>query len=330
MTVRYLITGGTGSFGAQMVKHLHDTTDGIIRVFSRDELKQDLLRRELNSSRLELFLGDVRDSQAVRPAVDGVDFIFHAAALKQVPAGEFFPMEYVKTNIFGTQNVLEAAFSAGVEKVVCLSTDKAVQPINSMGISKALMEKIAISFARQNTKSKTRVAVTRYGNVLMSRGSVVPLFLDQILQNKPLTITNPAMTRFVMTLSESVKLVKHAFEEPDSGNIYVMKSPSATVEDLAKAVARIRGIDETRLKVIGTRHAEKLYEALLSPEELARAISYDDYFTVPMDARNLNYESYFDLGEELNLETGGYHSSNSRRLSVDELVAILSPLILGN
>lgn len=322
-----LITGGTGSFGSTVLNHLSKLDFSEIRIFSRDEKKQDDMRRAMANDRLSFHIGDVRDADAIGRAMRGVDFVFHAAALKQVPSCEFYPMEAVKTNVIGTQNVLKAAADRGVSRVVCLSTDKAVYPINAMGISKALMEKVMVAESRSAPEGTVFVG-TRYGNVMMSRGSVIPLFIEQIRQGKPLTLTDPEMTRFVMSLDEAVHLVLHAFEHGQGGDIYVQKSPAATIAVLAEAVKQLMGVPDHPVRVIGTRHGEKLYETLLSREERAGAIDQGRYFQVPPDARDLNYEKFFDIGESEISQSEDYNSHNAQRLSVPELVDLLRQLPL--
>lgn len=326
MSDSYLVTGGTGSFGHRMVQHLLENTSDEVRVFSRDEAKQDAMRTRFPDSRLKFYLGDVRDSNSIGSALNGVRFVFHAAALKQVPAGEFFPLEFVNTNVLGTSNLLRQATLAGVEKVVCLSTDKAVYPINAMGISKAMMEKIAVSYAREQFGGATKVSVTRYGNVLMSRGSVVPRFLEQVRAGRPLTVTNGQMTRFLMTLDESVDLVLEAFKSDTSGDVLVRKAPSATIQHLAESVNRLLGREPEEIQEIGVRHAEKLYESLLSSEELAVAEDLGGYFRIPVDDRDLNYGSYFDAGAEDFEFTEGFHSHNAQRLAPTAIDSLLSSL----
>lgn len=326
MTSSILVTGGTGSFGHQVVRHILDSTDHEIRIFSRDEAKQDRMRSELQDPRVSFFLGDVRDRDSLAKALKHVDFVFHAAALKQVPSAEFFPMEFVRTNVQGADNVIQASISAGVKKVVCLSTDKAVYPVNAMGMSKALMEKVALSYARSHIDSETRISITRYGNVLMSRGSVVPRFLKQIQEGIPLSVTNPEMTRFIMKLSESVDLVLAALESETTGDIFVRKSPACTIQDLADAVCVVSENPQYPKRIIGTRHAEKLYESLLSSEELSIAEESEQYFRVPLDERDLNYERYFDLGEPALAFSEGYNSHNASRLSISEVASLLRSL----
>lgn len=317
------ITGGTGSFGSTMAIHLLKQGAGKVHIFSRDEAKQDDMRRRLADARLRFFLGDVRDPSSVAEAVAGADFVFHAAALKQVPSCEFFPQQAVKTNVVGSHNVIEAASAAGVRAVVCLSTDKAVYPVNAMGMSKALMEKTAQAFARNNPDSSTRVSVTRYGNVMYSRGSVIPLFVEQLRAGRPLTITEPRMTRFLMSLEESVDLVLHAFDHAEPGDLFVRKAPACTVEVLARAVASLMGNDDPEIRVIGTRHGEKLHETLLSSEEVIRAEDEGDYFRVPLDARSLEYELYFSEGSYHNAQPADFTSANTQRLDVDGTKAML-------
>ena len=317
-----LITGGTGSFGKTIFKKLLKTDVSEIRIFSRDEKKQNDMRDEINDDRVKFFIGDVRDYESVSDSTRNVNYIFHAAALKQVPSCEFYPMEAVKTNILGTENVLKTALINQVEKVVVLSTDKAVYPINAMGISKAMMEKLMLSKFLLNKKAKTIFSATRYGNVLFSRGSVVPLFVDQILSKKELTITDPNMTRFLMTLSQSVDLVFYAFQNNESGNIYVQKSPSCTIENLVKSLSIIFNY-EPKIKIIGTRHGEKLYESLLSREEMAKAIDQNKFYKIPPDNRDLNYDKYFGKGKIEISNFQEYNSHNTKILNVDEIVELL-------
>jgi UDP-N-acetylglucosamine 4,6-dehydratase len=321
------ITGGTGSFGSTMVRHL--LTEGVaaVRVFSRDENKQDKMRNEIKDGRIKFILGDVRDQSSIEPAIDGSDYVFHAAALKQVPSCEFFPMQAVATNVIGSSNVIASAIKFEVKSIVCLSTDKAVYPINAMGMSKSLMEKVAQSFARNFPESKTKISITRYGNVMMSRGSVIPLFLDQIRNQQPITITNPAMTRFLMSLEDSVSLVKYAFTNATTGDVFVRKAPACSVQTLATAVSKIMGIEEKiEIKNIGTRHGEKLFESLLGSEEASRAIDRGDYFQVPLDARSLDYQVYFEKGQSQSPMTSEYNSHNTQQLSVDEVVKLIIDL----
>src|SRR3989339_2223680 len=317
-----LITGGTGSFGNAVLKRFLDTDIAEIRIFSRDEKKQDDMRKRYANPKLKFYIGDVRDYQSVLNATRGVDYIFHAAALKQVPSCEFYPMEAVKTNILGTENVLEAAIQSHVKKVICLSTDKAAYPINAMGISKAMMEKVYISKSKTVDSKSTIICGTRYGNVLASRGSVVPLFIEQLKSGKPLTVTNPDMTRFLMTLDDAVDLVIYAFKNGRSGDIFVQKSPSSTVLNLAKAVLKIFNATEN-IKIIGTRHGEKLYETLLTREEFFVAENLGDFFRVPADKRDLNYEKYFIDGDVLLSTENEYNSHNTTQLTVDEIVNLL-------
>jgi UDP-N-acetylglucosamine 4,6-dehydratase/5-epimerase len=318
------ITGGTGSFGNTVLRNFLDSELSEIRIFSRDEKKQDDMRRKYNNQKLKFYIGDVRDSASVGNAVKGSDYIFHAAALKQVPSCEFYPLEAIKTNVLGTENVLEAAIQNNVKKVVCLSTDKAVYPINAMGISKALMEKVAISKSRNN--NDTKVTVTRYGNVMASRGSVIPLFVSQILQDLPITITDPNMTRFMMTLDNAFDLVLYAFEHGNPGDIFIQKSPSASLETLAQAICNIFNKPDHPIKVIGTRHGEKLYEALLSREEKVFAQDLGDYFRVPPDLRDLNYGKYIEEGEVKISQSEDYNSENSSQLNVQEMQELLMQL----
>jgi UDP-glucose 4-epimerase len=321
-----LITGGTGSFGnAVLRRFLHTDHFKEIRIFSRDEKKQDDLRKELNNDKVKFYIGDVRDPLSVEYAVKGADYIFHAAALKQVPSCEFFPMEAVKTNIIGTENVLNAAEKYEVKRVVVLSTDKAAYPINAMGISKAMMEKVAIAKSRNLDDSKTVVCVTRYGNVMASRGSVIPLFLDQIKSGKPITVTNPNMTRFMMTLDDAVDLVWYAFENGKQGDLFVQKSPAATIEVLASAILELTG-SNNEIKIIGTRHGEKLYETLVNKEDMAKAHDLGSYYCIPADNRDLNYEKYFSQGDTNIHEIEEYHSHNTYRLNIEQMKSLLMNL----
>ncbi len=317
------ITGGTGSFGSTIAMDLLSKGVGAIHIFSRDEAKQDAMRRHIDDSRLRYFIGDVRDADSVQRAVSGADFVFHAAALKQVPSCEFFPEQAVKTNVRGSYNVIEAAAKAGVRSVVCLSTDKAVYPVNAMGMTKALMEKTAQAFARNNPRSATTVALTRYGNVMYSRGSVIPLFIQQLQAGKPLTLTEPLMTRFLMSLQQSVDLVYHAFFHALPGDLFVRKAPASTVETLARAVASLMGDDDPEIRVIGSRHGEKLHETLLSREEMVESDDQGEYFRVPLDARSLQYELFFDEGETRTATVNDYTSENTERLSVEETKDLL-------
>jgi len=319
-----LITGGTGSFGNAVLRRFLDSGLREIRILSRDEKKQDDMRKKYNSPKLKFYIGDVRDPQSVMNAVRGVDHIYHAAALKQVPSCEFHPLEAVKTNVLGTENVLEAAIQCGVKRVVVLSTDKAVYPINAMGISKAMMEKVAVAKSRSSTK--TIINVTRYGNVMASRGSVIPLFIEQIRAGKPITITDPSMTRFMMTLDDAVDLVLYAFEHGQPGEIFVQKAPAATIEVLAKALTALVGKPEHKVRVIGTRHGEKLYEALLSREEMVAAEDLGGYYRVPPDLRDLNYGKYVEQGEVKISEATDYNSHNTERLDMAGMQALLMKL----
>lgn len=317
------VTGGTGSFGSTMVKHVLAHGAAEVRIFSRDEAKQDSLRHLIQDDRVNFFIGDVRDQQSVDSVIPGSDLVFHAAALKQVPSCEFFPLEAVATNVQGSANVLRSALASNVRAVVCLSTDKAVYPINAMGMSKALMEKTAMAFARNNQKSKTRIAVTRYGNVMYSRGSVIPLFIKQLNEGRPITVTDPNMTRFLMSLDESVDLVQFAFENAQSGDLFVKKAPAATVEVLLKALIELFDIKNPDIKSIGVRHGEKLFESLLSTEEKAFSEDLGGYFKVPLDTRTLDYSVYFEEGEKREIEFDAYTSHNTQRLNVDEVKKIL-------
>ena len=320
------ITGGTGSFGSTMVQHVLSKGAAEVRVFSRDESKQDVLRNNLQDDRVKFYIGDVRDQQSVDSAIKGSDLVFHAAALKQVPSCEFFPLEAVATNVQGSSNVLRSSLNFGVSSVVCLSTDKAVYPINAMGMSKALMEKTATSFARNNPKSKTKIAITRYGNVMFSRGSVIPLFIKQIKSGKPITVTDLNMTRFLMSLSDSVDLVNYAFENAASGDLLVRKAPAATVEVLLEALKQLFDANDAKTQLIGVRHGEKIYESLLSTEEMAHAIDQDTYFRVPLDTRGLDYSIYFEEGESRTAELSSYTSHNTMRLDVEGVKKLLLTL----
>ncbi len=320
-----LITGGTGSFGHAVMRRFLDSEIREIRIFSRDEKKQDDVRKAFNNDKLKFYIGDVRDYSSVLNATRGVDYIFHAAALKQVPSCEFHPLEAVKTNVLGTENVLEAAIINGVKRVVCLSTDKAVYPINAMGISKALMEKVMVAKSR-NLNNGTVICGTRYGNVMASRGSVIPLFVEQILAGSPLTITNPAMTRFMMTLDDAIDLVLYAFERGNNGDIFVQKAPAATIEVLAEAIRTVTNNQSHPVQVMGTRHGEKLYETLLSAEEMASAEDLGDYFRVVPDLRDLNYAKYVEEGEAKISESQDYNSHTTTRLDVDAMIKLLLKL----
>lgn len=318
------ITGGTGSFGSYMANHLLGTEDvGEIRIFSRDEEKQDAMRHRISDEKVRFFIGDTRDYDSFDKVARGTDYIFHAAALKQVPSGEFFPLEAVKTNINGSANVLRAAIQNQVKSVVCLSTDKAVYPINSMGMTKALMEKTAQAFARESLDTGTTISVTRYGNVMYSRGSVIPLFISQIKSGKPVTITDPKMTRFLMSLTDSIALVEYAFENAQSGDLFVKKAPAATIETIAKALIQIFEPRQTEPRIIGVRHGEKLYEYLLGSEERSSAHDAGDYFKVPMDLRDLNYAPFFEIGNDDATVHEPYTSHNTQRLNVEETVGLL-------
>lgn len=320
-----LITGGTGSFGNAVLKSFLEIDFAEIRIFSRDESKQHEMRSRLNNPRVKFFIGDVRNYDSVTDAVRGVDYIFHAAALKQVPSCEFFPIEAVRTNILGAENVMRAAVEHEVERCVVLSTDKAVYPINAMGMSKAMMEKVMVAKARHSHPSKTVLCATRYGNVMASRGSVIPLFLDQLKSGKPLTITDPNMTRFLMSLTESVQLVLHAFKHAAPGDIFVQQAPASTVSDLAIAMREYLGL-KNEINVIGTRHGEKLYETLVSREEMAVARDIGGYYRIPADMRDLNYNSFFVEGDTAVSEQEDYTSHNTRRLNVEEVKAVLDTL----
>jgi UDP-N-acetylglucosamine 4,6-dehydratase/5-epimerase len=313
-----LITGGTGSFGNAVMKRFLDTDIKEIRIFSRDEKKQDDMRKIYKSEKLKFYLGDIRDISSVKNAMHGVDYIFHAAALKQVPSCEFFPMEAVKTNVLGTDNVLTAAIEYGVKKVICLSTDKAAYPINAMGISKAMMEKVFVAKAKTVDPSKTLICGTRYGNVMASRGSVIPLFVEQIKNGQPLTVTDPNMTRFLMSLEEAVELVVFAFENAEAGDIMVQKSPASTIGDLAIALKELFNVDN-EIKIIGTRHGEKLYETLLTREEHVVANDLGNFYRVPADKRDLNYDKYFLEGDQKLSSEDEYNSHNTVRLNVEQI-----------
>ena len=319
-----LITGGTGSFGNAVLNRFLQTDIGEIRIFSRHEKKQDDMRHEFqakmpeHAEKIKFYIGDVRDINSVRNAMHGVDYIFHAAALKQVPSCEFFPIEAVKTNVLGTENVLTAAIDAGVKNIVCLSTDKAAYPVNAMGTSKAMMEKVIVAKSRTVAPEKTKICCTRYGNVMCSRGSVIPLWIDQIRQGQPITITEPSMTRFIMALDEAVDLVLFAFEHGESGDILVQKAPACTIETQAKAVNELFGGDSNNIKVIGIRHGEKMYETLLTNEECANAIDMGNFYRVPCDKRGLNYDKYFNKGDKERSKLTEFNSNNTRRLNVEE------------
>ncbi|WP_418140327.1 polysaccharide biosynthesis protein [Marinobacter sp. MA] len=323
---KLLITGGTGSFGNAVLNRFLDTDIEEIRIFSRDEKKQDDMRKRYANPKLKFYIGDVRDYTSLLNATRGVDYIFHAAALKQVPSCEFHPMEAVKTNIVGTENVLEAAIQNEIRRVVCLSTDKAVYPINAMGISKAMMEKVMVAKSRNVDPAKTVICGTRYGNVMASRGSVIPLFVDQIRAGRPLTITDPNMTRFMMTLADAVDLVLYAFEHGENGDLFVQKAPGATIETLARSLTDLLGKPGHPINVIGTRHGEKLFEALLSREEMACAEDRGGYYRVPPDLRDLNYGKYVEQGEEKISHTEDYNSHNTERLDVAGMQSLLRKL----
>lgn len=321
---KLLITGGTGSFGNAVLRRFLDSDLEEIRIFSRDEKKQDDMRKHYQNSKIKFYLGDVRDYQATLNVVRGVDYIFHAAALKQVPSCEFYPLEAVKTNVLGTENVLEAAISCNVTRVVCLSTDKAVYPINAMGISKAMMEKVAV--AKSRSSDSTVICVTRYGNVMASRGSVIPLFVDQLRAGSPITITDPKMTRFMMTLEDAVDLVLYAFENGRPGQIFVQKSPAATIATLVSALKDLLKLQDHPINIIGTRHGEKLYETLLSREEMVMAKSLPGYYSVPPDLRDLNYGKFIEQGEVIISDAQDYNSHNTERLDVEGMKKLLLKL----
>ena len=320
-----MITGGTGSFGNAVLRRFLNSDFSEIRIFSRDELKQEDMRISINNAKVKFYIGDVRNYQSVFEAMNGVDYVFHAAALKQVPSCEFYPMEAVRTNILGADNVMSAAIARGVERVVVLSTDKAVYPINAMGMSKAMMERLMVAKARMLRPGDTVFCATRYGNVMASRGSVIPLFVGQIKGNKNLTVTDPSMTRFLMSLDDSVDLVLHAFQYADQGDIFVQKAPAATVQDLAQALKELFESDAA-IKVIGTRHGEKLYESLLSREEMAKAESMERYYRVPMDDRDLNYDKFFVKGQTHESSLEDYTSHNTTRLDVTQVKELLLKL----
>ncbi|TGM78930.1 NAD-dependent epimerase/dehydratase family protein [Leptospira levettii] len=320
-----LITGGTGSFGNTVLKRFLNTSVKEIRVFSRDEKKQEDMRISLNNDKLKFYIGDVRDYESISSALVGVDYVFHAAALKQVPSCEFYPMEALKTNVIGTENVLNAAIARNVKRVVVLSTDKAVYPINAMGISKAMAEKVMVAKSRQVPEGGTVFCATRYGNVMASRGSVIPLFVEQLKKGESLTITDPNMTRFLMSLEDSVDLVLHAFEHANQGDIFIQKAPASTVGDLAEALKELFQKQNT-IRVIGTRHGEKLYESLVSREEMAKAIDMGRYYRIPADNRDLNYKKYFVEGEEKVSELDDYTSHNTNRLQIKEIKELLLKL----
>lgn len=321
-----LITGGTGSFGNAVLKRFIDSGFGEIRIFSRDEKKQDDMRKRYRRDNIKFYIGDVRDYNSVLNAMRGVDYVFHAAALKQVPSCEFYPLEAVKTNVLGTENVLEAAVTCAVSRVVCLSTDKAVYPINAMGMSKAMMEKVIVAKSRNVDPAKTVICCTRYGNVMASRGSVIPLFVDQVISGTPITITDPAMTRFMMTLDDAVELVLYAFTNGRNGDIFVQKAPAATIETLVRSITTLLAHPEHEVRVIGTRHGEKLYETLLSREEMAAAHDMGNYYRIPPDLRDLNYDKFFEKGEEKISHAEDYNSHNTTRLDVTGMQNLLLKL----
>lgn len=323
---KLLISGGTGSFGNAVLAHILDSNVSEIRVFSRDEKKQDDMRKAYNDDRIKFYIGDVRDFRSVLSAMRGVDYVFHSAALKQVPSCEFYPMEAVKTNVIGTENVLEAAIECRVKRVVCLSTDKAVYPINAMGISKALMEKVISAKSRH--ASETVICTTRYGNVLASRGSVVPTFIKQIETGQPITITDREMTRFVMSLQDAVDLVLYAFEHGVPGDIFVQKAPAVTIEILARALTHVMNVPNHPMRIIGTRHGEKLYETLLSREEMAVALDLGSYYRIPADTRDLNYNKFFEIGEEKISISRDFNSHNTHMVNLEDMQDILKKVIL--
>ena len=320
-----MITGGTGSFGQTVLKRFLETDVREIRIFSRDEKKQEEMRIALNNPKLKFYIGDVRDYDSLLPAMKGVNYVFHAAALKQVPSCEFYPIEAVKTNVLGTENVLNAATISHVKRVVVLSTDKAVYPINAMGISKAMAEKLMVAKARTQLETETVFCATRYGNVMASRGSVIPLFVNQLKEGKPLTITDPNMTRFLMSLEESVDLVLYAFNHGKQGDLFVQKAPASTVADLAEAIKQIFGV-HAPVRIIGTRHGEKLYESLISREEMAKAEDMGDYYRIPADNRDLNYAQFFSEGEEKIAQFDDYTSHNTQQLNVEQVKNLLLKL----
>ena len=314
-----MITGGTGSFGHAVLNRFLNTDIGEIRIFSRDEKKQDDMRKEYHNDKIKFYIGDVRDLQSIKNAIHGVDYIFHAAALKQVPSCEFFPLEAVKTNVLGTDNVLQAAIEEGVKKVICLSTDKAAYPVNAMGTSKAMMEKVIVAKSRTVAPENTTICATRYGNVMCSRGSVIPLFIDQIKAGKPLTITDPTMTRFIMSLEEAVELVVFAFQNAEAGDIMVQKAPACTIGVLAQAVKELFGAEKEETKIIGIRHGEKMYETLLTKEECVHAIDLGNFYRVPCDKRDLNYDKYFVDGNAETNSISEFNSNNTKILNVEQV-----------
>ena len=327
MPERVLITGGTGSFGKTMLKELLKSEDIEVRILSRDEEKQDALRNQLRDDRVKYYIGDVRDRESVERAMNGTDRVFHAAALKQVPSCEFFPLEAVRTNIVGSENVVRSAISCGVKSLVCLSTDKAVFPVNAMGMSKAMMEKIAQAAARDiGPDAETIISCVRYGNVMYSRGSVIPLFINQIKSGNPITVTEPEMTRFLMPLRDSVTLVKYAFENAKQGDLFIKKAPASTIMDLVKAITQLMGVPDHPVEVIGWRHAEKLYETLASAQELTSSEDLDEYYRIRMDQRGLNYKSYLSEGIDETIQYEDYHSHNTERLDVEGVKKLLLSL----
>ena len=320
-----MITGGTGSFGNAVLKRFLSTDVGEIRIFSRDEKKQEEMRIALQNDKLKFYIGDIRNYDSIHQAMKGVDYVFHAAALKQVPSCEFYPMEAVRTNVLGAENVMNAAITHGVSRVVVLSTDKAVYPINAMGVSKAMMEKLMVAKARMQNEGETVLCATRYGNVMASRGSVIPLFVNQLREGKPITITDPKMTRFLMSLDDSVDLVLHAFVHGEQGDIFVQKAPASTVQDLAQALRALFSKDNP-IRIIGTRHGEKLYETLVSREEMAKVEDMGGYYRIPADNRDLNYAKYFSDGEEIISELDDYTSHNTERLNIEQVKTLLQNL----
>ncbi len=321
-----LITGGTGSFGNAVLRRFLSSNIKEIRVFSRDEKKQDDMRKAFNSDKLKFYIGDVRDYQSVANAMRGVDYVYHAAALKQVPSCEFYPLEAVKTNVLGTENVLEAAIQNDIKRIVCLSTDKAVYPINAMGISKAMMEKVIVAKSRNLQGTNTTICCTRYGNVMASRGSVIPLFIRQVVNGDPITITDPSMTRFMMTLDDAVDLVLHAFENGENGDIFVQKAPAATIDVLVKSLLELLNAENHTVNIIGTRHGEKLFEALCSREEMFVAQEQGEYYRIPADNRDLNYSKFFEDGESALSEVVDYNSHNTERLDIEGMKNLLRKL----
>ena len=321
-----LLSGGTGSFGQTVLRHFLHTDLKEIRILSRDEKKQDDLRKEYQSPKLKFYIGDVRDSSSVNSAMRGVDYVFHAAALKQVPSCEFYPLEAVKTNVFGTSNIIDSAIFHGVKRVICLSTDKAVYPINAMGVSKAMMEKVVVAKAREAEGTGTTICATRYGNVMASRGSVIPLFIDQIRKELPITITDPSMTRFMMSLDDAVNLVLYAFENGNNGDIFVQKSPATRIDILANAIKNMLKKPDHVIKTIGTRHGEKVYETLVTREEMSKAINHEKYYQIPPDNRDLNYTKYLEKGEKIITQAEEYHSHNTQQLNEKEVIEMLLEL----